>query len=46
MNIYFNGKFVKMELGVGKGKKIYDKREDIAKKEAQLRIRKQLGKQI
>ena len=30
--------------GIGKGKKLYDKREDIAKKEAALRVRKQFGK--
>ena len=44
MSLYFSGNFVKVELGIGKGKKLYDKREDIAKKEAQLRIRRELGK--
>ena len=44
MNLYFSGKFVKLELGIGKGKKLYDKREDIAKKDAEMRIRKALGK--
>ena len=42
MNLYFSGNFVKMQLGVGKGKKLYDKREDIAKKDAQMRIRRSL----
>ena len=46
MNLYFSGKFVKMELGIGKGKKLYDKREDIAKKDAEMRIRKEFGKRI
>lgn len=46
MNLYFSGNFVKMQLGVGKGKKLYDKREDIAKKDAQMRIRKEFGKYI
>ena len=32
LNMYFKGSLVKIELGVGKGKKLYDKREDIAKK--------------
>lgn len=41
MCLYFSGNFVKIELGIGKGKKLYDKREDIAKKEAQMRIKKQ-----
>ena len=44
MNLYFSGNFIKVELGIGKGKKLYDKREDIAKKEAALRVRKQFGK--
>lgn len=38
ISIYFKGSFVKVELGIGKGKKLYDKREDMAKKEAQLKI--------
>ncbi len=42
MSLYFSGNFVKVELGIGKGKKLYDKREDIAKKDAQMRIRRQL----
>ena len=32
LNIYFKGSLVKIELGIGKGKKLYDKREDAAKK--------------
>ena len=38
--IYFKGNFVKLELAIGKGKKIYDKREDIKKKEAERKIDK------
>ena len=37
--MYFKGCLVKIELGIGKGKKLYDKREDIAKKDAERRIR-------
>ena len=40
--LYFKGSLVKLELGIGKGKKLYDKREEIAKKEANLRIQKEL----
>lgn len=43
MSLYFSGNFIKVELGIGKGKKLYDKREDIAKKDAEMRIRKQYG---
>ena len=46
MSLYFSGSFVKVDLGIGKGKKLYDKREDIAKKDAEMRIRKQFGKKI
>lgn len=38
ISLYFKGQFVKMELGIGKGKKLYDKREDIAKKDAERKI--------
>ena len=44
ISLYFSGNFVKVELGIGKGKKLYDKLEDIAKKEAALSVRKQFGK--
>ena len=37
-----NGSIVKLELGIGKGKKLYDKREDIAKKDAERRIQRAL----
>lgn len=42
ISLYFKGSFVKLELGIGKGKKLFDKREEIAKKEANLRIQKEL----
>ena len=38
ISIYFNGSLVKLELGIGKGKKLYDKRETIAKKDAERRM--------
>lgn len=43
LNMYFKGSLIKIELGVGKGKKLYDKREDIAKKEAEKRIKQQMS---
>ncbi len=42
IKLYFKGNFVKLELGIGKGKKLYDKRQDIAKKDAELRMKKAL----
>ena len=43
IQLYFKNNFVKLELGIGKGKKLYDKREDIAKKDAQRRIERTLN---
>ena len=38
MSLYFKGSFVKLELGIGKGKKLYDKRQELAKKDANKQI--------
>ena len=40
ISLYFKGSLVKLELGIGKGKKLYDKRQDIAKRDAEIRMRK------
>lgn len=40
ISLYFKGNKVKVELGVCKGKKLYDKREELAKKDAEMYIRK------
>lgn len=42
VSLYFKGNLVKLELGIGKGKKLYDKREDMAKKDAQREIDRQM----
>ena len=33
LQVYFKGSLVKVEIGLAKGKKLYDKREDIAKRD-------------
>lgn len=38
ITLYFKGNLVKLELGIGKGKKLYDKRQDLAKKDAQKQV--------
>lgn len=43
ISLYFKGSFVKLELGIGKGKKLYDKREELAKKDAQMKIKRTLN---
>ncbi len=42
ISLYFKGSLVKMEVGIGKGKKLYDKRQDIAKKDAEMKMKKAL----
>ena len=34
LRVYLKGSLVKMEIGLARGKKMYDKRQDIAKKDA------------
>lgn len=36
LKVYFNRSLVKVEIGLAKGKKLYDKRQDIAKKDQRL----------
>lgn len=38
LKVYFKGRRAKVEIGVARGKKAYDKREDIAKRDAQRTI--------
>ena len=42
LSVYFKGSYVKMALGLCKGKKLYDKRDDIAKKDADRLIERQM----
>lgn len=39
LRVYFKGKVAKVEIGVARGKKLYDKRADIAKRESDMRLR-------
>lgn len=41
LRVYFKGKRAKVEIGVGRGKKLYDKRAAIAKRESDLRLRQE-----
>ncbi len=42
VSMYFKNSFVKIELGIGKGKKLYDKRDEIAKKDAMRNVERSL----
>ena len=38
LRVYFKGRIAKLDLGLARGKKLYDKREDIAKRESRRDI--------
>ena len=42
ISLYFKGSFVKMEIGIGKVKKLYDKRQELAKKDARRTVERAL----
>ena len=44
LQVYLKGRLVKVEIGLAKGKKLYDKRETAAKKDAQRAIERNLRK--
>jgi SsrA-binding protein len=45
LRIFFNEKgYVKMEIGLGKGKKLYDKRESIKQRDTQKEIKRHLNR--
>ena len=41
VKVYFKGSLVKVEIGLAKGKKLYDKRADIAKKDIRREAEKE-----
>lgn len=40
LKVYIKGSLVKMEIGLARGKKLHDKRQDIAKKDAQRQMQR------
>ena len=41
LKVYFSGPYVKVDIGLAKGKKLYDKRHDIAKRDARRATEKE-----
>ncbi len=41
LQVYFKGSLVKVEIGLAKGKKLYDKRQDIAKKDMKREVERE-----
>lgn len=41
LQVYFKGSLAKMEIGLARGKKLYDKRQDIAKKDQKREVERE-----
>lgn len=46
LQLYFKRGKVKLELGIAKGKKLYDKRDDIAQRDAKREIDRKMKEQF
>ena len=46
LSLYFSGSHVKVELALAKGKRSYDKRQDLAKRDADREISREMGRRI
>ena len=42
LKVFFKGSLVKVEIGLAKGKKLYDKRQDMAKRDAKREMERAL----
>ena len=43
LKVYFKGSLVKVEIGLARGKKLYDKRQDIAKKDQRREVEREFN---
>ena len=46
LSVYFNNGYAKVELGLAKGKKSYDKRHDLAERDSRREIQKAFGRYV
>lgn len=46
LRVYLKGDWIKVQLAVAKGKKRYDKRQDIAKREAERRMQQAMRRRV
>ncbi len=44
LSLYWDKNHIKLELAIARGKKLYDKRQDIAKKDAERRLQQHIDK--
>lgn len=46
LQVYFKGSLVKVEIGLARGKKLYDKRQDIAKKDQKREVEREYKEKL
>ncbi|NIO16370.1 MAG: SsrA-binding protein SmpB [Deltaproteobacteria bacterium] len=46
LKVYIRGRYVKLELGLARGKKVYDKRDDVKTREARREIDRAIKKKL
>lgn len=46
LSLYFSNGFVKVELGLGKGKQAHDKRQDLARRDTEREVTRELGRRV
>ncbi len=46
LQVYFKGSLVKVEIGLARGKKLYDKRADLAKKDAKREVEREYKEKL
>ena len=46
LQVYFKGSLAKVEVGLARGKKLYDKREDIAKKDQKREVQREFEQNL
>ena len=46
LQVYFKGSLVKVEIGLARGKKLYDKRADIAKKDQRREVEREYKERL
>jgi len=44
LRLYLKGRLIKLELGVGRGKKLYDKRETIKRRDQEREVERELAR--
>ena len=46
LQVYFKGSLVKVEIGLARGKKLYDKRADIAQKDQRREVEREYKEKL